>query len=1312
MLTAAAPAPSRRQRLLAALLEKTGVKPAIHRIPRRSGDAARAPLSSGQQRLWFLDRLAPGNPVYNVPTSFRVRGRLDARAFAGALSEIVRRHEILRTTFAVEGGEPVQVIAPGLRFSISQVNLAAAPAEVRDHEAHRLAIEEARRPFDLEQGPLMRATLFRLAPDDHLVLITMHHIVCDGWSIGVLFRELAAIYEVLVAGGPSRLAELPVQFGDFAAWERERIAGGALDGQLAYWRELLNAAPESLDLAVDRRRPRESSYRGAIVRREVGENVAARLREIAARQSATPFAVLLSAFAGFLHRYSGAEDLVIGCPVANRRRAELNDLIGFFPNTLPLRIDVEGDPPFEELVARVQQRSAAAFANAEAPLEMIANGRGPLFEVAFLFQDAPPAGMRFGDLQITPVELDLGTAKCDLTLAASLSGAGLSLAFEYSADRYEPATVERMSRHFERLLGGIAADPSTRVSRLPLQSGEEQRRLVYEWNRTNEPFPEDCCAHELFEQRVSLHPNAPALRFRDEVVTYAQLNRRANGFAWKLRGMGVGPDVLAAIALKRSPEMIAAMLGVMKAGGAYVPLSLDHPPDRIALLVEDARPRVLVTTPEDRALLPEAALQLPWVDAGSRCEDADNLGRIAGPLNLAYVIYTSGSTGRPKGVLLEHRGLCNLAVAQQRLFELGPGCRVLQFAAPTFDASVWEIFMALASGACLSLGNGAAFTPEELAQVLREHHISTVTLPPSLLRVLTPSDFPALHTVISAGESCSEELAERWSAACSFFNAYGPTEATVCATVARCAGGRRVAIGRPIANMRVHVLDSQMRPVPVGAPGELYIGGAGVARGYLRRPELDRVSFITDPFEPGGRLYKTGDWARRLADGQIEFLGRVDSQVKIRGHRIEPGEIEARLEMHPRVLQSAVVSRQGASQLIAYFTARGAAPDAAELRAFAAAALPSYMVPDLFVALERLPVNASGKIDRRALAQMTPPQPRERVAPHDVLEREIARVWEEVLGVTGIGVTDDFFELGGNSLLTVKLMRGIRAATGCELPLSAIYQGATIERIAAVVRANGRRDSEPRVIPLQPHGVGQPLVLVHPAGGSVICYHELARELRRICPVYGIEPPAEQAAGVTIPSMAMQYIDALRSASIRGPYRLGGWSSGGVIAYEMARQLARAGEEVEIVVLIDAWAKAPEWEPDEVELLAEVGRTVAAMRGTRRAFKARRLRALAERDRIAAVAAELGGETVEQEIRTTLHNFRANIRAARTYVAGPYHGRVVLFHASDLRGSEDRGWGPVASKLRIRQAAGKHGTMLFAPHVRDLAREIRNCLTG
>jgi amino acid adenylation domain-containing protein len=948
------PAPvasNRRQHLIASLLDRAGLNGSADRIPRRPAGLDPVPLSSGQKRLWFLDRVAPGNPVYNVPTCFRIRGRLDIGALERSLNQIVRRHEILRMTFELRNSEPVQKIADGARVPFVVIDLTKAG----DGAFRARAVEEARRPFDLAQCPLMRVVLFRFAAEDHAVLITMHHIVCDGWSIGVLFRELAALYASEVRGAAENLAALPVQYADYAVWQRERVESGTLAPQIDYWRQHLSGTPTVFELPADGARPAQPAFRGSVLHTAISTPVSGALIGLAQRESTTPFVLLLTAYAVLLNRYTGQNDFIIGCPVSNRNRSELEPLIGFFPNTLPLRIQISGDPRFHVLLRNLRTLTAQAFANAEAPFEMITDavarsGHQPLFQVAFMMQEQPPPRTTFGDIVIEPIDLDIGTAKCDLTLVGASGQGGLSLAFEYSTELFAGESVERMSSHFKTLLEEIASNPEARISELPLMSRQEEHEILAGRSQTSATVEESRCLHELFEAHAALHPEAPALLFGSNVTTYAVLNRRANSIAHALRLHGTAPDAIVAIALKRSPDLIAAILGVLKAGAAFLPLALDHPSERIAFQIEDAKPAMLITTAEDRRDLSAEVQKLAWLDVPrlvSSYAPETSPDRMAAPSTIAYVIYTSGSTGTPKGAVLEHRGLTNLALAQQALFELGAGRRVLQFASPAFDASVWEIAMALGSGACLCLGSGAPFVPEELARVMREQRVTTVTLPPSILRALTPSDFPALRTVVSAGESCPEALAREWGHGRSFFNAYGPTEATVCATAARWEpSSGTLTIGRPLQNVRTYILDRHMRPVPAGVPGELHIGGAGVARGYLNRPELSLERFVTDPFDSrGGRLYKTGDLARYVSRGEIEFLGRIDGQLKIRGHRIEPGEIEARLESHPAVRECAVVLRERKEagrdeHLAAFFVPRGAAPaseravSADDLRAF------------------------------------------------------------------------------------------------------------------------------------------------------------------------------------------------------------------------------------------------------------------------------------------------------------------------------------------------------------------------------------------
>jgi len=1336
MSTAFAPVTSsRRQRLIASLLEKAGVKSGGDRIPRRGADVQFVPLSSGQRRLWFLDRVSAGSPVYNVPTCFRIRGSIDVQTFRRSLQAIVQRHEILRTTFEERNGEPFQIIAENADVSLSIADL----SEETSPDFKARALEEALRPFDLKGGPLLRVLLMRLSDDDHVVVITMHHIVCDGWSMGVLFRELSGNYASLVRGAAPAPSELPVQYGDYAIWQRERLEAGRLASQIDYWRQHLRDAPGGLELPCDKKRPRQPGFRGSVLRSSIDCLTADSLGEIARNESTTFFVVLLAAYGVLLHRYSGQRDFVVGSPVSNRSRPELEPLIGFLPNTLPMRVNTSGNPPFLELLRRLKETVSHAFANAEAPFDVIVDGLGgartrhSLFQVAFTTQEQAPSRTTFGDIEISPIELDLGKAKCDLTLTGATGSGGIQLAFEYSEDLFTVDTVRRMSAHFRTLLEGIALNPDSTLADLPLMTEQEELRVVCEWSRTEITGDASRPLHEIFEQHAALQPEAPALMYGSAITTYAELNRRANYVAHTLRHSGAGHGALVAIALRRSPELIAAILGTLKSGAAWMPLALDHPSDRIAFQIEDAHPMMLITTAADRPALPASALRLDWLDASAldaKTSRQNNPGSLARDCDLAYVIYTSGSTGRPKGVMIEHRGLANLAQAQHDLFHQGHGQHILQFAPPTFDASVWEIAMAFGSGACLCLGAGAPFAPEELTRVLREQQITTVTLPPSLLRALHEADFPDLQTVISAGEDCPESLAQIWSRDRSFFNCYGPTETTVCATALRfLPSSGAMSIGRALRNVRTYILDAAMRPLPAGIPGELHVGGAGVARGYLNRPELTRSRFVDNPFEPEGRLYKTGDLARYLPNGAVEFLGRIDGQVKLRGHRIEPGEIEARIESHPAVRECAVVLHGGNSedgkttsaQLVAYFVPRAAVDSAAAidsdtLRAYTGQTLPQYMVPSVFVSVAELPVNSSGKIDRLALSQMPLRQREAQIDARDELEDAIAQIWAEALGLDRVDVTHNFFELGGNSLMALNVLSKIEERTGCHLPATALFDAGTVEHIACVVRERGNlRRAAGSLVRLQPHGTKPPLILVAPAGGSLICYSELARLLGPDQPVTGIElPPGKPPE--TVEALAAQYIGQLDATACGQPFHLGGWSFGGVAAFEMARQLAGRNRPVENVVVFDSRLIHEGEDPDETDILIEIGRVQALARGIEFRLKGGSLRRLEPHHRAMFIAAQMNRtsgarlETIAMELNTTLRLFQANMRAARRYVPREYGGCVTLLRAAGEQPAGDYGWSRYCPGLTIRDVPGTHRSMLVQPQVTALEKILRDSL--
>jgi len=1053
--------PAKRM-LLERMLREDGLRGLGARITAGPRPAA-IPLSFAQERLWFLDQLEPNTGLYNLPASYRLKG-LNVRALEETLSELVRRHEALRTSFETAEGKPVQVIHSPAPVKLEIAAVAGADASEREAQARQMAAVDAQEPFELRRGPLFRARLLRLEEDDYVLLLNMHHIVSDGWSMGVLAKELASLYDSYLRGRRSALPELPLQYADFAIWQRQWLSGEVLERHLQYWREQLQGAPAMLELPSDRARPPVQSYRGAAQSFLLGRELSERVKRLGQRQGATLFMTLLAAFQVLLARYSGQSDILIGTPIANRNRAELEGLIGFFVNTLVLRARLEDDPSFEQLLRRVKETTLAAYAHQDLPFEKLVEelqpqrdlSHNPLFQVMFVLQNAP--GAEGGGEAPNPATsgVQAGGAKFDLTLSVSEAAAELAGVVEYNTDLYEADTVRRMMSHWRRLLESAAANPGERISRLALLSESESRQLLLEWNQTEAGYRRDLCIHQLFEQQVERSPQRAAVECGAQVLSYAELNRRANRIARYLQQRGVGPEVRVGLSLARSFEMIAAVLGVLKAGGAYVPLDPAYPEARRRYMLADAQVEWLLQAADIAQ-----ALASSHHDGNPHCS--------VRPANLAYVLYTSGSTGQPKGVAVTHTGLCNLAQAQQSVFQQNAGSRICQFASLSFDASIFEIVMALCSGATLCLGSGAELAPgESLARFLLQQHITTLTIPPSLLACMNAQDFNDLSCVIVAGEACPAALVTEWARNRRVFNAYGPTETTVWATVSEARPeGARMPIGRPIANTRMYVLDRNLELLPPGVPGELYIGGVSLARGYWNRPETTAERFVPDPFSgrPGERLYRSGDWARWLPDGSLECLGRMDRQIKIRGLRIEPGEIESALLQHDCVAQAAVLAQNGngSQQLIACVRLRGA-EQAPDFRSYLRERLPEPMVPNRFVILDALPVSVNGKLDYAALRRICEHQPvRALVAERRGIAKQLEDLWKELLGVQQVGM-EDFFELGGHSLLATQLVSRIRQVFGLEIPLRAIFESPTVEEMAGRLEA-ARPVSEPAITP-------------------------------------------------------------------------------------------------------------------------------------------------------------------------------------------------------------------------------------------------------
>jgi amino acid adenylation domain-containing protein len=1047
-----------------------GVLPALRARPL----AEECALSYAQQRLWFLDQWEGPGGTYNIPAAWRLRGALNVAALERALETMVARHEVLRTVYRSVEGEPIARVLPVGAGLLSVVDLRAVPE--REAAMTALVAAEAGRAFDLASGPVLRASLAVLGEAEHVLVVCVHHIAFDGWSQGVFWRELSVCYGAYCEGREAGLPELAVQYADYACWQRGWLEGEVLAAQALAWKEALAGYPQVLELPTDRPRPVRQTHRGGVETVVLPVAVQEAVQALARREGVTVFMVLLGAFQALLHRYTGQAQLLVGTPVAGRQHEALEGLIGFFVNTLVMKADFTDESSFREHLGRVRAAALEAYAHQDVPFEKLVEvlgvtrdpSRSPLFQVMFSMVEAGGDSPTLGGLAMERVEAERCSAKFDLGLFMAAGEGGLVASLEYNADLFEAGTAARMLGHLGVLLTDAVARPETPVGRLALLTEAERHRIVVEWNQTTTDYPETTI-HALFEAQVERTPDAVAVVFEGESLSYRTLDERANQLAHYLQSLGVGPDVLVGLCVERSLEMVVGLLGILKAGGAYVPLDPTYPKERIAFMLEDTRARVLLTQERLIATLPEHRAQVFALDVGWERiarERVDTPASRAEPDDLAYVIYTSGSTGRPKGVLVEHRGVCNLAQAQGRAFGVQGGSRILQFSSFSFDAAVWEVFMALTAGGTLVLARREALLPgPDLSGLLRDQAINMLTLPPIALTLLSEEQFPALRGLIVAGEPCPADLASCWARDRRFFNAYGPTETTVCATLKECrSDDGRPPIGRPIANTRVYVLDPHGQPVPVGVAGELYIGGVQVARGYLNRPELTRERFVADPFSetPGARLYRTGDLCRYLPDGNIEFLGRLDHQVKLRGFRIELGEIEASLGQCAGVQQCIVVMREdrpGDKVLVAYVVGKAVV---GELRAALGQRLPEYMVPSAFVRLEALPLTPNGKVDRKALPAPTMESRGLSAvgAARSPLEALVAEAFTQVLGLPGVGIHDDFFQLGGHSLKAMQLVSRLRTLASAELGVRVVFDAPTVAGLARaieVARAGGVR---------------------------------------------------------------------------------------------------------------------------------------------------------------------------------------------------------------------------------------------------------------
>ena len=1351
------------------------------------------PLSFAQQRLWFLDQLQPNSPLYNIPSVARLTGKLDVSALQQALDRIVARHESLRTRFVSHLGQPAQVIDPHAHVTLQCEELQHGPASERQARLEQRIEQETCRPFNLSTDQLLRASLLRLQPEEHVLVLCMHHIVSDEWSYGIFYRELSQFYAALSQGRALELPELPIQYADYAQWQQQWLQGPAYLQQLEFWKEQLRGAPSRSGLPTDWGAGPAPGSEGAAESRHLDAVLSEQLKELAKAQGATLFMLLLAAFKTLLYRYSRQMDIVVGTPVSGRSHLETENLIGFFVNTLPLRTRLSEEASFQQLLAQERETALAAFSHAELPFEKLVEAlhpersltQTPFISQMFLLQSRQGTPPQLPGLELAFLPSGNGTAKFDLTLAAHESAQGLGLRAEYRSALFEPGTVARLLGSFETLLRGIVAQPTQPLWQLPLLEEPQRRRLLVEWNQTRTDYPRNLCVHELFEAQAAEHPKAIAVLCGREQLSYRELNCRANQLARHLRQAGVKPRGTVGLCLERSLEMLVGMLGILKAGAAYAPLEPGLPRERLTFMLEDLQLSSVVTRSDlaerlTQALPAQSPPRLLCLDTHGETlarHSRETLLSGVHAEDVAYISFTSGSTGRPKGVCLPHRGIVRL-VKDSRAFHFGPKEVFLQTGPISFDASLFEIWGALLNGARLVLAPPHLPSLAEYAALMHKHRVTTAWFTTGLFNQLVehhPEALVHLRQLVTGGDVLSPPHAQKalhYLGQGRLFNGYGPTEngtfSTTYCVPPQLDARRSLPIGRPISNSQCYLLDEHLQPVPIGVPGELYVGGDGLALGYLNRPELTAQRFIPHPFLPGARLYRTGDLARYRNDGNLEFLGRIDGQVKIRGFRVEPGEIEAVLLRHPAVRQCAVTTHTNAAgekQLAAYIVTHaesGAAASAPAPRRdashrvpesigarwnpslpweeFLRSHLPDYMLPTWFATLPALPLSPTGKVDRRALP---PPQaarsPKDGGGrdPRDETERRLQQLWQNILNVGPLGLRDKFFALGGHSLLAVRLVAEVEKSFGQKLRVSDVFQHPTIEQFARLLRQGKAPRNDSAIVEIKPDGRRAPLFLVHGAGGGMFWgYANLARHLEPEQPVFAFKSRGLDglAEFTTIETMAEAYLAELRAFQPQGPYYLGGYCFGGVVAYEMARRLQAQRQRVALLALINSGAPNSsyatfQWSPAcagrfALNLSRRLFHFATCPRGKLFGYLRWKGAIVCNRlcGRLQSGAARRLHNNVDDWLDLTQFStdqrqvWHTHIRALEHYNPQPYTGALNLFRSPvhGLYCSYDPkcGWADYAQAgVCLKLIPGAHETIMEEPGVRRLAAELQRALT-
>ncbi len=1078
--------PPEKRELLEMMLLEQGVDLSQVLIVPQSRENNKFPLSFSQQRLWFLDKLEPGSPLYNIPAVLRLNGTLDIAALEKSFNKIIERHEVLRTTFTEENGEALQIVAERLTLSISVINLENTPAERREALMHQHAVEESLRPFNLATGPLLRVTLLKFSNNDHVLIVTMHHIVSDNWSTGIFVHEIMQMYSAYVQGRQPQLPKLAVQYADFAAWQRKWFKGKTMDDQVNYWKEQLKGIPPLIDLPLDKQRPAYQTYNGNFKTFHISGEISARLKEISRQQDVTFFMTLLAAYFVLLHRYSGQDDICVGSPIAGRNRKETETMIGFFVNTLVLRGQLHGNPAFSDFLQRVKETTLGAYAHQDLPFENLVEelqperdmSHSPLFQVMFVLNNAPVDKLELPGMELSVVEIENKTSKFDLILNVLEEDNGLKCKIEYNTDLFVDETIEQFVKHYQNLLEAVAENPQTPIGQLSILKQTEIDALLEQWSRPGKIYNDRRSIVEMFARQAKTTPQALALRVLDAQLTYRELDEQSARLARYLLKKGLKRGQIAGVFADRSPQVIVAFLAALKAGGVYLPLDPSYPKERLEYMLNDSQAAFMLTLSHLKDILPADGRQTIIIDEEQENiaqEAADNPQVTLAAQDTAYIIYTSGSTGQPKGVEITHFALANHSLDMADYYQLTPDDNVLQFAALNFDASIEQIVPPLISGATVCMRDNEIWDSHQLSQKIREYDLTVINPPTAYWAqiveawVENPQLIPEnrLRLVIVGGDVLHTETLEKWFQTplknVRLINAYGPTEATITATTYDIPANFkrwRVPIGRPRANRSVYILDKYGNPAPPLIPGELHIGGNLLAKGYLNRPELTQERFIGNPLFEGSseRLYKTGDRVRFLSDGNLNFMGRIDFQVKIRGFRIELGEIENILLRMPPIKDAVVKAFDTEHRdkvLVAYITSPNKeAPDAQSIRSFLEEHLPDYMIPAVFVPLDEMPMDPSGKINRHALPApdlSTAQVSTEYVAPRTQSEEFLVDIVKEILHIDRVGIRDSFFDLGGHSMMATQVVSRIREEFDVEISLRTLFEHPTVEGISQAI---------------------------------------------------------------------------------------------------------------------------------------------------------------------------------------------------------------------------------------------------------------------